>query len=178
MSEIEVRPPVFTADYSGEPGRRAFFIQARSADELYTFALEKQQVQLLAEKLSELLLLVDADDAVASGVPSRDDTLQALPDSPRWRVGSIALAYQEDTELVVVVVAPFEPESVEGEDAAPPDEEQDSIRLVLTRDQVRAFVLHALGVVAEGRPLCQLCGLPMDPDGHACPASNGHRPHD
>jgi glutamate synthase domain-containing protein 1 len=42
-------------------------------------------------------------------------------------------------------------------------------------EQARAFVLHALAVVAEGRPLCQLCGLPIDPSGHICPASNGHR---
>ncbi|MGH2730258.1 MAG: DUF3090 family protein, partial [Actinomycetota bacterium] len=44
------------------------------------------------------------------------------------------------------------------------------------RDQARAFVLHALAVIDEGRPLCMLCGLPIDPTGHACPASNGHRP--
>jgi hypothetical protein len=45
----------------------------------------------------------------------------------------------------------------------------------LRRDQVRTFVLHAQAIVDEGRPLCQLCGLPIDPSGHACPASNGHR---
>jgi uncharacterized repeat protein (TIGR03847 family) len=50
------------------------------------------------------------------------------------------------------------------------------VQFHLRRDQVRAFILHALAVVAEGRPLCQLCGLPIDPEGHICPASNGHRP--
>jgi len=178
VSEIEVRPVVFTADYSGEPGRRAFFIQARSPDDLHTFGLEKQQLQLLAEKLSELLLLIDADDNVTSGAPRRDDALQSVPDAPSWRVGSIALAYQEDTEFVVVVVAPFEPEDASDEEEVVDKPADDAVRLIVTRDQVRSFVLHALGVVAEGRPLCQLCGLPMDPHGHACPASNGHHPRD
>ena len=26
------------------------------------------------------------------------------------------------------------------------------------------------------RPLCPLCGNPLDPAGHICPAMNGHRP--
>jgi len=34
-------------------------------------------------------------------------------------------------------------------------------------------------VVAQGRPVCPLCGQPMDPDGHFCPRANGHpRPSD
>jgi uncharacterized repeat protein (TIGR03847 family) len=57
-----------------------------------------------------------------------------------------------------------------------PEMEEDSVRLMLRRDQARMFVLHALAVVGEGRPICQLCGLPMDPSGHLCPASNGHHP--
>jgi uncharacterized repeat protein (TIGR03847 family) len=56
------------------------------------------------------------------------------------------------------------------------DEDRFEVRFLLTRAQVRAFVLHALAIVEEGRPLCQLCGLPMDADGHLCPASNGHHP--
>ena len=33
-----------------------------------------------------------------------------------------------------------------------------------------AFVAHLAG----GRPVCPLCGLAMDPAGHACVRSNGH----
>jgi uncharacterized repeat protein (TIGR03847 family) len=54
-------------------------------------------------------------------------------------------------------------------------EDDEGIRFLLRRDQVRAFVLHAVAIVDEGRPTCQLCGLPIDPEGHNCPASNGHR---
>jgi uncharacterized repeat protein (TIGR03847 family) len=56
-----------------------------------------------------------------------------------------------------------------------PEPEDFAVRFVISREQTRSFVLHALAVVSEGRPICQLCGLPMDPAGHKCPASNGHR---
>ena len=29
-------------------------------------------------------------------------------------------------------------------------------------------------VIAGGRPICPLCGSPIEPEGHMCPKSNGH----
>jgi hypothetical protein len=37
------------------------------------------------------------------------------------------------------------------------------------------MALHALEVVAAGRPRCQFCGYPLEPENHICPAMNGHR---
>jgi uncharacterized repeat protein (TIGR03847 family) len=175
VSQIEITPEVFTADYVGEPGKRSFFLQARSPHNFYSFALEKQQVAVLAEKLRELLLLVDTDDTVKSATPSRDPALTLQePIEPEWRVGTMGLAYEESDDRVVVLAQPVE---VAEEDAleSVDEEEEDGIRILLRRDQARSFVLHASAIVEEGRPTCQLCGLPMDPEGHACPASNGHR---
>ena len=39
----------------------------------------------------------------------------------------------------------------------------------------RGFVRRALSVVSAGRPPCQFCGNPIDPDGHLCPRANGFR---
>lgn len=161
---FDISPDVFTADYEGEPGQRAFYLQARSTSGNVTLAIEKAQVAALAEKLQEILLLVDQEDDVRAGTPARDPDLALEPEEPGGRVGTIGLAYEEDDDRVVVLLHT-------GED----DDEESLVRLTLRREQVRAFVLHAVAVVAEGRPLCQLCGLPMDPDGHPCPASNGHR---
>ena len=44
-----------TADAIGEPGARVFYIQARAGVELVTVIVEKQQVQLLAASVLELL---------------------------------------------------------------------------------------------------------------------------
>ena len=173
MSQLEIRPDVFTADYVGEPGERAFFLQARSPHGTYSFALEKQQVTVLAEKLRELLVLIDADDTVKGTTAVRDPAMSLeSPIEPEWRVGTMGLAYEEADDQVVVLAQPVEAPSEEEEFA---DEEDEGVRILLRRDQARSFVLHAGAVVDEGRPTCQLCGLPMDPSGHACPASNGHR---
>jgi len=168
---VDITPESFVADYTGEPGERTFFIQARE-DVARTYLAEKQQVELLAERLREMLVLLDGDDEIASATPARDPTMVLeTPIEPEWRIGTIAIGYVEDSDRVVVSFAPPQEEPPED-----PDEIEFDARFFLSKEQVRAFVVHALAVVAEGRPLCQLCGLPMDPSGHNCPASNGHRP--
>ena len=170
MSEIDLSPEVFTADYVGEPGRRTFFLQSRSEGVATSFLLEKQQVAVLAERLRDVLLMVDGEDTIRSATPGRDPALALQePLEPQWRVGTMGLAYDEGSENVIVLLEEMQPEEETDPDVG-------AARVMLRRDQVRAFVLHALAVVGEGRPVCQLCGLPMDPDGHRCPASNGHHP--
>jgi uncharacterized repeat protein (TIGR03847 family) len=168
-------PDIFTADYVGNPGERIFYIQARGEFGTLTYLLEKQQVAVLADKLRELLVMVDPSDTLANAEPARDPALRLVdPLEPEWRVGMMGLSYEEAQELVLVLVRPVD-EQPEDEEPALEDPDLPGAEFRLRRDQVRAFVLHALAVVAEGRPLCQLCGLPIDPDGHICPASNGHR---
>ena len=167
---MDITPDDFVADYTGEPGDRTFFIQSRG-DVTRTFLVEKQQVELLAERLREMLVLIDNEDAILSATPARDPAfVLEAPVEPEWRVGTIAIGYVEESDNVVVSIAPVQEEPPED-----PTEIEFDTRFFLRKDQVRAFALHALAVVAEGRPLCQLCGLPIDPEGHNCPASNGHR---
>jgi uncharacterized repeat protein (TIGR03847 family) len=184
MSQIEITPEIFTADYVGRPGRRTFYLQARSAASTVSLLAEKQQLEALAEKLRELLVIVDGSDTITQSTAQRDPALAMVPEEPQGRVGTIGLAYEEDNDRVLIVVQSLQEEALQEEGelqegAVPPgagEDLEEGFRFVLRRDQVRAFVLHSEAVVAEGRPLCRLCGLPMDPEGHACPASNGHRP--
>ena len=176
MSEMEIVPDIFTVDYEGEPGRRTFYVQARSTVGARSFPVEKQQVSLLAEKLRELLLMIDPEDTIKSTVPERDPSLGLEPPAePDMRIGTMGLAFDEENDRVVVFAQPADvgDEIVEEEDDEL-DADAAGVRFLLRRDQVRAFVLHALAVVEEGRAICPLCGLPMNPDGHRCPASNGH----
>ncbi|MEA2506270.1 MAG: hypothetical protein QOH48_888 [Actinomycetota bacterium] len=169
-------PEIFTADYMGRPGARVFYIQARGDFGSQAYLVEKQQVAVLADKLRELLVMVDPADTVAGAEPARDPALQLLePVEPEWRIGMMGLTYEETEELVLVLVRPVDEQTPDEEPTLEDDDDGPGVQFHLRRDQVRAFILHALAVVAEGRPLCQLCGLPIDPDGHICPASNGHR---
>ncbi len=169
--QFDVTPEVFTADFTGRPGERTFYLQSRSSSGVHSFLIEKQQVAVLAEKLQEMLLMIDADDTIKSAAPQRDPALSLQePVEPEWRIGTIGLLYDEGRDLVVIVLQEMR------EDDEEEDDDDSGFRFFLRKDQIRALILHALAAVGEGRPLCQLCWLPMDPDGHACPASNGHRP--
>jgi uncharacterized repeat protein (TIGR03847 family) len=170
--QFDVTPEVFTADFTGRPGERTFYLQARGSSGVHSFLIEKQQVAIFAEKLQEMLLMIDEEDTIASAAPQRDPALGLEePVEPEWRIGTIGLLYDESRDIVVIVL-----QEIRAEDEEEEEDDEAGYRFFLRRDQVRSLILHALAAVAEGRPLCQLCGLPMDPDGHVCPASNGHRP--
>ncbi|HYO60713.1 MAG TPA: DUF3090 family protein [Actinomycetota bacterium] len=170
--QFDVTPDVFTADFTGQPGDRTFYLQARGSSGVHSFLLEKQQVAILAEKLQEMLLMIDEEDTIKSAAPQRDPALVLEePVDAEWRIGTIGLLYDEGRDLVVIALQEAGADEEEDDDA-----DDSGYRFFLRKDQVRALILHALAAVGEGRPLCQLCGLPMDPGGHVCPASNGHRP--
>lgn len=170
----DIEPEIFTTDYRGEPGHRSFFIQVSTEDLTVTYGIEKQQVALLAEKLNEVLLLVDKEDPVRGASPARDPGLRPKPGDPESRIGTVGLGYDESSDRIVVAIEPLDREGDQPEPEAV-GEGPDALRIHMRRDQVRSFILHALAVVEEGRETCRLCGLPMDPDGHECPASNGHQ---
>ncbi|CAN5604275.1 DUF3090 domain-containing protein [soil metagenome] len=175
MTQMELSPQTFTADYIGEPGDRTFYVQSSGGEGTFSYLIEKQQVAALADRLRDLLVLIDEEDTIRSAPAARDPALVIQsPVEPEWRVGTMGLAYEEDSDRVVVLIQPAE--EADEDEERPPDEEDIGVRFLLRRDQVRSFVLHAAAIVDEGRPLCQLCGLPMDRSGHVCPASNGHHP--
>ncbi len=162
-----------TADAVGEPGDRTFYIQARAGEELVTVIVEKQQVQLLAASVLELL-----EDAPAT--EAADDSTMSLeePLFPRWRAGRLSIGFDEERELFMLEVEEFQPdlEDLDAEDPPPmlPENEPESIRIWASPAQMLALSRHGAEVAARGRPTCQFCGNPIDAEGHACPAMNGH----
>lgn len=154
-----------TAGATGVPGRRTFFLQARAGERLVTFLVEKQQVEALATTLQQMLeALPDARDEGTGVSPDELDLEEPL--LAEWRIGPMGLEF--DAEREVIVLTTQEALDDEGEDPA-------SARFVLTRSQARALAERAVEVCAAGRPTCRLCSLPIDPEGHVCPATNGHR---
>ncbi|MGZ8572017.1 MAG: DUF3090 domain-containing protein [Actinomycetota bacterium] len=162
-----------TADAVGEPGMRTFYLQARAGEDVITLIVEKQQVQLLATSVLELL----ADVPIETGPGPDDDELELEePLDVRWRVGRLSIGYDEDQDRFLLEIMEFEPEIEDEEDPRSPlDHDPETIRLWATREQMLALSRHGSEVADRGRPTCQLCGNPIDPEGHACPATNGHR---
>ena len=166
-----------TADAVGEPGFRIFYIQARRMDELVSILVEKQQVQLLAASVLELMANLDLETGTGP-----DETEMGLeePVEPLFRAGKLSIGYDESREMFRLEAEEFVPEPPEEEDEGEPNPrfqlegEPEQVSLWATREQMFALSRHAAAVVERGRPACQFCGNPMDPDGHVCPAMNGH----
>lgn len=153
----------------GEPGERTFFIQARIGERLVTITVEKEQVELLASSILEILATVDEETGEG---PGEEELQLEAPVDALWRAGRLAVGYSEDRGLMMLELeeAVLEPES-EGEETP----EAATLRLWATREQMLALSRQGAAVAARGRPRCQFCGNPMDPEGHMCPAMNGHR---
>jgi uncharacterized repeat protein (TIGR03847 family) len=217
---IELNPvDRITADAVGEPGGRVFYIQGRHGDRLVTLLVEKQQVQLLAASVVEILSRVGKETGQG---PPEDAMGLEEPVEPEWRAGRLSIGYQEDRDLLVLEAEEVAPEPEEDADEAdedvagsdveasgtggqaealetlealerelagatpdleglgqPDDVEPDQppprrVRFWATREQMLSLARHGAAVCAKGRPRCQLCGNPIDPEGHVCPALNGH----
>jgi uncharacterized repeat protein (TIGR03847 family) len=161
-------PDRFTTGTVGPPGQRVFFIQASEGGHVVTLRIEKAQVAALAEYLASVL----ADLATPEPESLPADLDLVAPVVAEWVVGQIGVVFDEDRDRMVV-----QAEELLEEDAEEPAEEPDRgvARFALTRAQVAAFVGRAAELVAAGRPACPLCGRPMDPAGHSCIKTNGHR---
>jgi uncharacterized repeat protein (TIGR03847 family) len=144
----------------GPAGRRVFLLQCEHKSGLLTLKIEKQQVAVLAEYLGRLL----AELGRPAAVPEEAGLI--APSEPDWVAGTLGVSYDEGSDRIVLVV----------EELVAEDEVGRAARFTVTREQAGAFAVRATSVVAAGRPPCPICGMPLDPSGHACPRTNGHRP--
>jgi uncharacterized repeat protein (TIGR03847 family) len=183
-------PERFVAGTVGLPGRRIFFLQASAAGRTTSVALEKAQVEALAERIDELLDEVVRRSGGNTTVPAvapaelSDSEPLTTPVEEEFRVGTMALAWDSDNERMIVEAqalveldAESEEEFAEAEERLLRDDENGPpmLRVRLSGTMARAFAKRALEVVNAGRPPCPLCSLPLDPEGHVCPRQNGYR---
>ncbi len=178
-------PDRFVAGAVGQPGSRAFFLQARGAGRVTTVGLEKFQVAVLADRLDELLDEVLRRSGGLAPVPAvapadlTDSSPLDVPFDEDFRVGTMALAWDPETAQVVIEAQEITDEDDEDDAplAEPPPDRPDRavLRVRISAGAARAFTQRALEVVAAGRPPCPLCGQPLDPEGHICVRLNGHR---
>jgi hypothetical protein len=189
-----------TAGAVGPPGERAFYLQGRRGDQLITVLVEKQQVQLLSASVVEILARIGKETGQG---PSEELMELDEPIIPEWRAGRISIGYHDERDLLMLeaeeLLPEDEQEDEEGEGPGggtgqPPPEipraegpplarqpeaqegeapDPQRVRFWATREQMLSLARHGAAVCAAGRPRCQLCGNPIDPEGHQCPALNG-----
>lgn len=179
------QPERFVAGTVGQPGARAFFLQASARGRITSVLVEKAQVAALAERveqvLDEALRRTDgaADIPAVAPVELIDTAPLDLPLEQEFRVGTMALAWDSTDECLVVeaqAMIETEEETEEDEPSFEDDENgPDLLRVRLSGAMARVFAKRALDLVAAGRKPCPFCNLPLDPEGHLCPRANGYR---
>jgi uncharacterized repeat protein (TIGR03847 family) len=158
----------------GQPGSRSFYLQARTGPRVVSVSLEKEQAGVLAETIEEILDELASDDGNPFHVPSEtpieliDNDPLDQPVEPEFRTGSISLGWDPSTAQLVIEAYPV----LDADDDPLDPDEVEPNEMVVVRIPVgtaRAFASRTLEIVGAGRPLCPLCGNPMEPQGHTCP---------
>ncbi len=156
----------FTVGTVGRPGERTFYLQVRADGHRVTVKCEKQQAAAIVQYVRRVLNdLPPAEDRPMPGALEL-----AEPVDPAFVLGPIGLGFDRSTDRLLVQLE----EVGEVDDAGDPveDDGRGHVRLYVSRGQAVAFCDHAQRVIEAGRPDCQWCGNPIDPDGHACPRMN------
>jgi uncharacterized repeat protein (TIGR03847 family) len=158
----------------GLPGQRTFRLQFLN-DEHATASLwlEKEQLQALGSAISRLMAQLSGEefvDLVTRGAQATEAELDPrFPEPPdvEFKIGQLALAYDEEQKRFTVLVHDIESE----------EQRVATFRCMVTRDQLEALSRQIESVVNQGRPRCPLCGAPLTAgSAHFCPPSNGHTP--
>jgi len=155
------------AEAIGEPGRRRFRLLARSSVYAVAVWMEKEQLAGIGAWFDETLARLETER------PTEEPDVEPLPFGDaldvEFQAAKIGLGYVEEEDLF----------ALQAFDAEADDEaERPTLHCLLSRGQCRVLSRKIGEVVTAGRPICPLCERPIDPEGHACPRSNGHRTGD
>jgi uncharacterized repeat protein (TIGR03847 family) len=146
----------------GEPGGRTFRLRVvGGVDQSASLWMEKQQFQALNLAFAQMLAQLNYEEK-----PQLPDPGDFPGDAQHdFRVGRIGLGY--DTSNKTFVLDAYEIGLQE-------DEAEATVRVRLTADHCASLVGQLSDIVAQGRPLCPLCGASIDAGGHVCIRTNGH----
>ena len=174
-----------TVDAIGKPGNRVFYLQGNQGEQVVSLIIEKIQLQSLIAGVSEFLkeVIIKFPDRVSIDVDLKEEAMRIQPPvDPKFRVGDMGLAYDDERDLVCIIAREmdiFQKEDDEGGDEAEQEEiiedEGNAVRYWCTRGQLLTMAHWGAIVLERGRPICPQCLQPMEPEGHFCPKKNGHK---
>ena len=157
----------FVAGTVGQPGERAFFIQARHGNRLVTVAVEKLQVAALAERLEFVINDFRKNDLSIRQLTSEiDDAPLELPIESEFEVGSISISWDESKKMMSIELLEVVIDEIET---------PNTLKVQLSISMCSAFIKRSKALIAAGRLPCPFCGIAIDPQGHLCPRANGYR---
>ena len=151
-------PERFVAGTVGLPGERTFFLQAREGTRVISVALEKQQVQALAQRIDELLDEVlashEASGVVPAIAPLDSDDTEPLeqPIQEEFRAGTRTLSWDSTDERVVIEVFPFTEAAV-----VSPEQLQEDLEDLLEPEPEEILLVRLTAAAACSTPVSSRC---------------------
>jgi uncharacterized repeat protein (TIGR03847 family) len=147
----------------GQPGQRTFRLRISGASgQSASLWMEKEQMQALSLALKQMLSQLEYNTTP----PPADVGDFPVVAEHDFRVGRMGMGFNAADRTVVVYAFEL--------GASDEDDDDPTLRVRLTQEQCAALGVQLEDVISGGRPVCPLCGLPMDPGGHGCVRSNGH----
>lgn len=166
----------FTCGTIGVPGERTFFIQIRRASTLLSFSLEKSQCAVLAERLRYMVKEIKASHPLLGLAHGTKDSLPLdTPIDDEFRIGSMALFFDGESELIQLDLREINSNSDEEDDEDDVADDIEVVRIFISVSQALTFATRAELILAAGRSECPFCGFPINPTGHICARANGYR---
>ncbi len=149
----------------GVPGKRTFFLGIGKKGNWLRIWLEKEHLQALVVAIEQLFLALSQENIelppeVEASSPS-DDIAAELPVAELDMV-QLTLGYDKGKAIL----------EFSAQRSGSPDEDLVEVRCQVTLSQLKALGDQTKKVCAAGRPLCPICGGPIDPTGHVCPKQN------
>lgn len=174
---------ILGAEAIGQPGQRRFRLFARSKRGSAFIWMEKEQLNHLSLIIDRFLAQLTQGqvlrtEAHAGGLRANTTGLPAdFPQSPEhdFQVAELRINYEESRAMFQLVAVPLEIIMQPGQEPVPRINEKDAVSLLFTQQQAETLTSTIAAIVPAGRPVCPLCGTPLDGSPHACVKQNGHR---
>jgi len=142
----------------GIPGNRVFFIMAEGIEGNVKIQLEKEQLLQLSLIIQELL---------ASNKEIKTTHLtEELTSKEKININTqlIRLEIKKDNLSELFLLNIYDTSS----------SKIPIIQICAYINEIKIFAENSIKVCASGRPICPLCGNPINSEEHICPRSNGH----
>ena len=156
---------ILSALAMGMPGKRTFFLTIGRKENWVRVWIEKYLLESLALAIDQFLLTLSQEqpnfDRKAGGTSLSNDVPSGLP-SAELEIEQITLGFDQELVTLNMVVHPSGPQRAI----------QADLYCRVTLSQLRNIGNQAKSICAAGRPICILCGNPIDPTGHICPTGN------
>ncbi len=149
----------------GAPGKRTFFLIMGKKNNWLRIWVEKEHLQALALGIEQLLFNLEQEhiplpQESEENLPA-EDIPSKLP-SAELEIVQMTLGYKEERAIIELVV----------QRSGSQEDNPAEVYCQATITQLKNLRRQAKTVCAAGRPLCPVCGGPIDPEGHMCPKLN------